>query len=99
MAQLGETEIRIEESPRTRLLEAHRGRGPGPRESKILFRGPKFSALEDRSVTVRFEAASSAAPSGGERRAKLLGLVGAAALLFGLTLGVVLVRRYRSMKG
>jgi hypothetical protein len=103
LPQLGETEIRIEESPRTRLLEAHRGppqdrvergdKSGGARDTQILFRGPKFSALEDRSVTVRFEAAT--ATGNADSRAKHLGLVGAAALLLGLTVGWWVRRRYR----
>jgi hypothetical protein len=101
MAQLGETEIRVEESPRTRLLEAHRGKGEGPRESRILFRGPKFSALEDRTVKLSFEAAQPSGASdmaGGDARAKHLGLVLAALLLLSGVAFVVL-RRYRNMKG
>jgi len=52
--QLGETEIRIDESPTTRLIAAHRGATGDERETKFLFRGPKFSALEDRSITIVF---------------------------------------------
>jgi hypothetical protein len=100
LPQLGETEIRIEESPRTRLVEAHRGKGPGPRESKILFRGPKYSVLEDRSVVVRWEAAQASAPvERGDRQSKHLGLVLAAVMLFAVVVGMLVLRRYRSMKG
>jgi hypothetical protein len=100
--QLGETEIRIEESPSTRLLEAHRGPGPGPRENSILFRGPRFSALEDRSVTVRFEgtSAASAQTKGAARgagRAALVGIVGLAGVA--LLAIALFARRYRNMKG
>ncbi len=94
LTELGESEIRVEESPRTRLVESHRGKGPGPRESRILFRGPKFSALEDRSVTVRFEE-SLAAPAqtkdgGSPQRVALVFVVllAVAGVLFAL-------RRYR----
>ena len=57
-APLGESEIRVEESPGTRLLSSHLGAGESAeKQSRFLFRGPKFSALEDRSVTFRFRAA------------------------------------------
>src|SRR4029077_4412172 len=57
--QLGETEIRVEESPATRLIASHRGPPDvdgtaAPKEPRFLFKGPKFSALEDRSITVVF---------------------------------------------
>lgn len=54
--QLGETELRLEESPTTALLTAHRGPTGDERETRFLFRGARFSALEDRSVTFRFGA-------------------------------------------
>jgi len=56
--QLGETEIRVEESPMTKLLASHRGPEGKEKEQRFLFRGPKFSALEDRSVTIVFAAAA-----------------------------------------
>jgi hypothetical protein len=60
---LGETEVRIDESPTTRLIAAHRGPTGDERETKFLFRGPKFSALEDRSITFVFRpGAHTAAP-------------------------------------
>ena len=52
--QLGESEVRIEESPATRLITAHRGPEGREKETRFLFRGPKFSALEDRSITIVF---------------------------------------------
>ncbi len=54
--QLGETELRLEESPATTLIAAHRGPTGDERETRFLFRGNRFSALEDRSVTFRFGA-------------------------------------------
>lgn len=54
--QLGETEVRVEESPMTRLIASHRGPEGTEKETRFLFRGPKFSALEDRSITVVFAA-------------------------------------------
>ena len=58
--QLGETEIRVEESPVTRLIASHRGPEGTEKETRFLFRGAKFSALEDRSVTVVFAGAVGA---------------------------------------
>jgi hypothetical protein len=99
LPQLGESEIRIEESPSTRLIEAHRGASAeaGRREGRILFRGPKFSLLEDRSVLVRFEGVARPAQTNG-RPAKTVGLivVGTLALL-ALLWGIL--RRYRNMNG
>ena len=47
--------MRVEESPATRLLAvASRADRRRDSETRFLFRGPKFSALEDRSVTVVF---------------------------------------------
>lgn len=68
--QLGETEIRVEESPVTRLIASHRGAEGTEKETRFLFRGPKFSALEDRSVTVVFGGALGAvkAPARPRRR-------------------------------
>jgi hypothetical protein len=57
--QLGETEVRVEESPTTRLVASHRGPTGDEKETRILFRGQKFSALEDRSITFVFKAAPS----------------------------------------
>lgn len=59
---LGETELRLEESPATTLLTAHRGATGDERETSFLFRGSRFSALEDRSVTFRFGARAPKAP-------------------------------------
>ena len=76
-SQLGETEIRIEESPATRIVTSHRGppdsTAPPPttapeKETRFLFRGPKFSALEDRSITVVFAAPAAPAPPPPHRR-------------------------------
>jgi hypothetical protein len=59
---LGETELRVEESPATRLVSSHLGAGESAgKQSRCLFRGPNFSALEDRSSTVRVRAAPPAA--------------------------------------
>jgi len=67
--QLGETEVRVEESPATRLVASHRGPEGNEKETRFLFRGPKFSALEDRSITIVFSApATPPAPPPKPRR-------------------------------
>jgi hypothetical protein len=68
LPQPGESEVLIEEGPRTRLLAAFRGTASDGLERRFLFRGPKFSALEDRSITFRFAAAPPpAAPTSAPR--------------------------------
>jgi hypothetical protein len=99
--QLGETELRLEESPATTLLAAHRGPTGNERETRFVFRGVRFSALEDRSVTFRFgagthQAAPQVAPtrhSPAPWRARLVSL----AIFLGLVglLLLVTVRRFR----
>jgi hypothetical protein len=64
---LGETEIRVAESPLTTLLSSHRGPSGDEKETTFKFRGQKFSALEDRSVTVTFTQAPRVAPRRGKR--------------------------------
>jgi len=68
--QLGESEIRVEESPTTRLITAHRGPPDGAsteKQTRFLFRGPKFSALEDRSISVVFAAPATPPPPPARR--------------------------------
>ena len=83
-AQLGETELRVEESPATRIVASHRGPEGTEKETRFLFRGPKFSALEDRSITVVFAgpAAPPAPPPAPRRRFPwfVLPALGAAAI-------------------
>jgi hypothetical protein len=102
--QLGETEIRIEESPATRIVRAHRGPAGDEKQTRFLFRGPKFSALEDRSITVEVTAAApaSAAPASGHgtpRRGERAMWLVAAAVLAGLIALVVVRIRQRRMNG
>ncbi|HEX4462987.1 MAG TPA: EF-hand domain-containing protein [Polyangia bacterium] len=86
--QLGETELRLEESPATTLLAGHRGATGDERETRFLFRGNRYSALEDRSVTFRFGARAPKAPvaapptTASPWRARLVSL----AIFLGLTL-------------
>jgi hypothetical protein len=100
LPQLGESELRVEESPATRLLESHRGGGAGPRESRIVFRGPKFSALEDRTITVRFEGTGRVpvAHSDGKPAAQVALAVIVLLAVGGLLL-VALRKRQRNMNG
>jgi hypothetical protein len=99
---LGETEIRIEESPATRLITSHRGPSGNERESKFLFSGPKFSALEDRSISFTFAAPAKAPPpvkapgSAFPLRYIVMGLI--VLLLLG-GLGFVARRGQRKMNG
>ena len=56
-AATGETEVRVEEGPGTRLLESWRGadRAPAARPQTVfLFRGPPRTSLEDRSISIRW---------------------------------------------
>ena len=99
--QLGETEIRVEESPATRLLASHRGPIGDEKEPRFVFRGPKFSALEDRSITVVFAArvpalSTADAPAPPMSRAwRWARWLVAAALLGGLVVMAILVRTKR----
>lgn len=85
--QLGETEIRVEDSPTARLVD-------GP--PRTLFRGARLSTLEDRTVRFRFAATPGARPV-AKTRAPWPWML-AAALVLLLLVGFGL-RRYRSMKG
>jgi hypothetical protein len=101
VAELGETELRIEESPSTMLLEAHRGPAaaagqPVEKQDRILFRGPKFSALEDRTMTIRFDArARPLAAPGDASSTRRLGLLAAGLGVLAL-LGGILLRRKKT---
>jgi hypothetical protein len=98
----GETEVRIEEGPATRLVASHRGATGDGIEPRFLFRGPKFSALEDRSITLRFAGAPTAARpvAPPPRPRRMLALIAAgAALALVLVIGERARRRYRNMKG
>jgi hypothetical protein len=94
LPQLGETEIRIEEGPTTRLLTAHRGESGSERETRFVFSGPKWSLLEDRSVTLKFVAIGAPREQQKPRTWMFGGVLLAA--LSGLG---ALAFRYRNMKG
>jgi hypothetical protein len=99
--RLGETEIRVEESPATQLLTSHRGPTGSERETRFLFAGPKFSALEDRSITFTFAAAKALPPvkrPGSASPLRFIVMAGIALLL--LVLGGIVARRLqRKMNG
>jgi hypothetical protein len=102
LGSLGETEIRIEEAPSTRLLTSFRGARPEGsggqgREPKFVFRGPRRTSLEDRSITFRFEGSGAAIgliPTPRWHRF-ILAAGGLVVLVTVLALGF----RYRRMKG
>jgi len=85
---LGESEVRIEEGPGTRVLAAWQGREDGQRVMRFVWNGPKFSVLEDRSVGFRF-VDEGGGPGVARRRgpspiALLAALLGVAAAAFAL---------------
>jgi hypothetical protein len=92
---LGETEVRIEEGPGTRLIVAHRGAEGSERETRFLFRGPKFSVLEDRSITFRFGASGVPATKATGTRARWPFPVAAGLSILCLTFAVSYGRRRR----
>jgi hypothetical protein len=90
---IGDTEIRLEESPGTRIAAAWRGAEDAGRQTTFLFSGPKFSAIEDRSIGFRF---ADGEPLRRRRRAPLpIALIG---MLLGAIVSVVLVRRQRTRR-
>jgi hypothetical protein len=100
---LGESEFRVEESPSTTLLASHRGPTGDEKQERIVFRGPKSSLLEDRSITVRFAAApvaKTSAPAEGRHGGRPpIWPFAVGGLVLGLLAGAVLRRRYRNMNG
>ena len=52
--QLSESEIRIEEGPAAHLVAAWQGHEDSGRQIHFLFQGPKRSAIEDRSIGLRY---------------------------------------------
>jgi hypothetical protein len=92
--RLGETEVKFEEAPGSRLLAWCTGHGPcagRTTEPRFVWMGPPASSMEDRTVSATF--AVVAAPGAG-RGVLWLALGGAAALAAAGT-AVVLVRRRR----
>jgi hypothetical protein len=99
---LGETEFRVEASPTTTLVASHRGRTGDELTDRIVFRGPKSTMLEDRSIGVRFKAAPLPPPASHAQPRSTAPWLLAVAVGAGLLVLVVVVlglRRYRSMNG
>jgi hypothetical protein len=102
LTPFGEAEVRVEESPSVRLLAAARGRelpandaeAKPPKELRWIWSGPPRSALEDRSVSLRFVANASASAD-APRRGALVGAVGGGIVLIVLGVGALVVRRTR----
>lgn len=97
LPRLGELEVKIEESPGTTLLSAHRGpperAAPGEKQAHLVFKGPKLTALEDRSVAFSF---TGAAVRPAQREAPRTGVwvgVGLGVLALGAAAVVFLRRR------
>ncbi len=91
-APVGESEIVVLESLATELQYSRRGgqRNGHDKQTRFLFRTPKFSALEDRSVEFGF-AAMAPAPVAQHKKAWWL-------MLALLSVGVLLLG-YRKLKG
>jgi len=102
LAPPGEAEVRIEESPSVRLLASGRGRDlpvaadpAAKRETRFVWSGPPRSALEDRSVSLRFVAAG--APSTPRPLAMVIAAgVAGFVVVGGVVVLLVLRRRRRS---
>jgi hypothetical protein len=52
--QLNESELRVEEGPGTQLVAGWQGAEDAGRQMRWLFQGPKRSAIEDRSIGLRY---------------------------------------------
>jgi len=100
----GESEVRIEESPSTTLLDSYRGPpvdapdggASGPPERLYLFRGARRTSLEDRSISLRFVGHAPPAPPAPARTGGARWPWAAAIALLLLGAGVL---GYRRMKG
>jgi hypothetical protein len=95
LRRMGESEVRFEESPGTRLTGYCLGHGPCPPpsgEARFVFMGPRRSSLEDRSVTASFATVGAA---GDARRWALWGAGALAAVLI-VVVGVMVQRRRRA---
>ena len=96
---LGDTELRIEEGPAARLVTAWQARDDGKLQTRFLFRGPKRSVIEDRSIGFRFvDASEEAGPREGWSR-KRLGALAAAAAATVLGVAFVVWRGRRGRRG
>ncbi len=71
LSDLGENEIRLEESPNTELVATQRGAlisGVATRETRFVFVGPRQSVIEDRAVAARWRKKAGTSLPGWPRR-------------------------------
>ncbi len=90
LPEVGDTEVRLEEGPGTKLTAAYRARDDGKLQTRFAFTGPKFSVIEDRSIGFRF---TDGGTSPVRRRTPLPIALGGA--LVGAAVSVWLVARRR----
>jgi len=98
----GDTEITVDATGPTELRAAFRGNAPAkvepPRDPLFNFRGPRFSALEDRRVSLRFFApTSNTTTRRAFSRRDVVSVV--AGLVAALLTALVLRRRRQARKG
>ncbi len=92
---LGDSEIRFEEGPGTRLTAGFQARDDGKLQTRFVWNGPKFSVIEDRSVGLRF--VDETRPP--RRGAPLPIAIGGALVWAVVAVFLARRRRYRRMKG
>jgi hypothetical protein len=89
--EIGDSEVRLEEAPGVKLVAAWHAREDGRIQTRFAWSGPRFSAIEDRSIGFRYED-GGAGKSGSRRRLLPFGLVGG---LVGVAVAAWLVTRAR----
>jgi len=93
LPRLGETEVKFEEAPGSRLVTWCRSRPPctgRAEEPRFVWLGPRTSSMEDRTVSARFEISAAA-----RGRMLTFALAGGGALLVAAAATLALVRRRR----
>jgi hypothetical protein len=92
LPRLGETEVKFEPAPTTRLVSWCRSRPPcttRAEEPRFVWMGLRASSMEDRTVSASYDV-----PGAGVRPGTVTALVGAGALLLAAAAaGVLVVRR------
>ena len=102
LPRLGETEVKFEQAPGTRLVTWCRSRPPcttRAEEPRFVWMGPRASSMEDRTVSATYDVEAA-----GVRRGTSTALAGGAVLLVAAVVaGALVVRRrkrdQRSTKG